>query len=94
VASAGQQRWHARRELSGIHALDAKDADVPLFQACDEVSDSRLAKVNSRQIEHHRLAGKKPGRTGKSYIYFFKPARDRNDWAKGERDERTASHPE
>jgi hypothetical protein len=65
-----------------------------LFQACDEVSDSRLAKVNSRQIEHHRLAGKKPGRTGKSYIYFFKPARDRNDWAKGERDERTASHPE
>jgi len=27
-------------------------------------------------------------------IYFFKPARDRNDWAKGERDERTASHPE
>jgi len=61
-------------------------------QAFDEVSDSRLAKVNSGQIEHHRLAGKKPGRTGKRYI--FKPARDRNDWAKGERDERTASHPE
>jgi hypothetical protein len=53
-----------------------------------------LAKVDSGQIEHHRLAGKKPGRTGKSYIYFFKPARDRNDRAKGERDERTASHPE
>jgi hypothetical protein len=38
--------------VSGIHALDAKDADVPLFQACDEVSDSQLAKVDSGQIEH------------------------------------------
>ena len=41
-----------------------------------------------------RLAGKKAGRTGKSYVYFFKPARDRNDRAKSERDVRTASHPE
>ena len=91
VASAGQQGRHARREASDIHALDAKDADVPLFQACDEVSDGRLAKVNSGSIW---LAGKKAGRTGKSYVYFFKPAHDRNDPAKSERDVRTASHPE
>jgi len=47
--------------VSGIHALNAKDADIPLFQAFDEVSDSRLAKVNSGQIEHHRFASKNPG---------------------------------
>jgi hypothetical protein len=56
--------------------------------------DSRLAKVNSGQIEHRWPIGKKPDRTGKSCIYFFKPARDRNDRAKGERHVRTASHPE
>jgi hypothetical protein len=80
--------------VSGIRALNAEDADVSLFQAFDEVSDGRLAKVNSGQIEHQRFTGKKGGRTGKSYVYFFKPARDRNDRAKGERDVRTASHPE
>jgi len=30
-----------------MYRVDAKDTDVSLFQAFDEVSDSRLAKVNS-----------------------------------------------
>src|ERR1700722_1973047 len=46
VASAGQQRRHARGQAGGIHILETQHANVPLFQACDEVSDSRLAEVN------------------------------------------------
>ena len=49
IGQAGEDLAAAEEEI--------RARDVPLFQAFDEVSDSRLAKVNSGQIEHHRLAG-------------------------------------
>jgi len=61
VAPTRQQGGHACRDARGVYTLKAKDAYVTLFQACEEVNDRRLAKVHARQIEHHRLAGKKAG---------------------------------
>jgi hypothetical protein len=75
-----------------VHTLDAKDPDIPLFEACDEVRDGGLAEVHGRQVKHHRLADKKAGRAGERCVYFFKPACDRNDWAKDKRNVRSASH--
>src|ERR1700686_3273003 len=85
VASARKQRWHIRSEASSVHALDAKDTNIPLFEACDEVHDSRLAKVHGGKVEHHRLADKKTGRLAECRVYFLKPGHDRNHWAKHER---------
>jgi hypothetical protein len=44
------QRRHVRGEVSGVHTLDTKDANIALFDVCDEVRDSELAKVHSRQV--------------------------------------------
>jgi hypothetical protein len=92
VAAAGEQRRQARSEVTGVHALDAKDTNIPLFEACDEVCDSSLAKVHGGQVKHHRLADEKPGRAGECRVNLFKPAYDRNDWAKDKRHVRSASH--
>ena len=94
MASAGQQRRHARRDVRGVHTLDAKDANIPLLETCDEVSDSRLAEIHGGQVEHHRLADKKAGLADERCVYFFKPARDRNDRAKCKRNVRAAPHPD
>jgi hypothetical protein len=75
-----------------IHTLDAKDTNIPLFEACNEVGDSGLAKVHGGQVKHHRLADKKTGRARECRVYFFKPAYDRNDRGKHKRNVRSASH--
>jgi len=31
------QRRHVRGEVSGVHTLDTKDANIALFDACDEM---------------------------------------------------------
>ena len=92
VASAREQRRHARSEVRFVHTLNAEDPDIPLFEAGDEVRDSGLAKVHGRQVKHHRLADKKAGGAGERCVYFFKPARDRNDGAKDKRNVRSAAH--
>jgi hypothetical protein len=79
--------------VSGVHTLDTKDPNIPLFEACDEVCDSGLAKVHSGKVKHHRLADKKAGRAGERCVYFFKPAYDRNDRAKHKRNVGAAPHP-
>jgi hypothetical protein len=78
--------------VNGVHTLDAKDTNIPLFEAFDEVRDSGLAEVHGGQVKHYRLADKKTGRAGERCVYFFKPACDRNDWAKDKRNVRSASH--
>jgi hypothetical protein len=78
--------------VSGIHTLDTKDANIALFEACDEVRDSGLAKVHGRQVKHHGLADKKAGRPGERCVYFFKPANDRNRRAKHKRNVRATAH--
>jgi hypothetical protein len=78
--------------VSGVHTLDAKDTNIPLFEACDEVRDSGWAEVYGGQVKHHRLSDKKAGRTGEHCVYFVKPAYDRNDRAKHKRNVRSASH--
>jgi hypothetical protein len=92
MASACEQRWHTRSKASAIHAFDAKHTNIPLFEACDEVHDGRLAKVHGGKVEHHRLADKKVRRVAECCVYFFKPGNDRNHWAKYERNERSPSH--
>jgi hypothetical protein len=42
-----------------------------------EKRDRGLAKVHGRQVTHNGFADKN-GRPGKRYVYFFKPANDRN----------------
>src|SRR6266852_9910760 len=92
VASACQQRRHARRDVSSVYALDPKDPNIALFEAGDEMRDSGLAKVYGGQVKHHRLADKEAGRPGERCVYFFKPANDWNSWAKHKRDVRAAPH--
>jgi hypothetical protein len=76
--------------VSRIHPLDPEDANAPAFEACDEVRDGRLAEVHGGQVKHHRFADKKPGRAGERRVYFFKPAHDRYEGAKHERNVRPA----
>jgi hypothetical protein len=78
--------------VSGVHTLDAKDTNIPLFEAHDEVRNSGLAKVDGGQVKHHRLTDKKVGRARQRCVYFFEPAHDRNDRAKHKRNVRSASH--
>src|ERR1700694_3824564 len=92
MASAYEQRWHTRSKAGTIHALDAKHTNIPLFEACDEVHDGRLAKVHGGKVKHHRLADKKAGRLAEWCAYFVKPGNDRNRWAKYERNVRSPSH--
>ena len=33
-------------EVSGVHTLDTKNSNVPLFETCDEVRDGGLAKLD------------------------------------------------
>jgi hypothetical protein len=68
--------------MVSVHAFDAEDTNIPLFQACDEVRDSGLAQVHGRQVKHDRLADKKARRPGEHCVYFFEPAYDRNDGRK------------
>jgi hypothetical protein len=56
--------------VSGVHTLNAKDTNIPLFEARDEVRDSSLAKVHGGQVKHHWLADKKTGRAGERCVYL------------------------
>ena len=78
--------------MSSVHALDAEDPDIALFEAGDEMGDRGLAEVDGGQVEHHRLADKEAGRAGERCVYLFKPADDRNGGAKHERDVGAAPH--
>jgi hypothetical protein len=78
--------------MSLVDTLDPKNANIPLLEARDEMRDSGLAEVHGRKVKDDGLTRKKSWRAGKRCIYFFKPACDRYDWAKNERDVRPASH--
>jgi hypothetical protein len=78
--------------VNGVHTLDTKDTNIPLFEACDEVRDGGLAKLHRGQVKHNGLADKKTRRAGERCIYFFQPAYDRNHWRKNKGDVRSASH--
>jgi hypothetical protein len=75
-----------------VHALNAKNANIPLFETPDKVSNSGLAKVDGRQIKYDWFSGKKTGRAGKRRVYFVKPACDWYDWAKNKGNVRSTSH--
>lgn len=59
------QRRHVRGEVSGVHTLDTKGANIALFDACDEMRDSELAKFAAdrsfRETARHWPDQQRPG---------------------------------
>jgi hypothetical protein len=78
--------------VSFVDTLDTKDANIPLFEAGDEVRDTGLAKLHGGQIKHHGFADKKARRASKGRVNFLEPARDRDDRAEHKRNVRAAPH--
>src|SRR5881392_4021436 len=46
----------------GLHALDAEDADIALFEIADEMRDRALAEVDAGEVEHDGLSDEEAGR--------------------------------
>jgi hypothetical protein len=72
--------------MGGVDALDTKHPNPALFEACDEMANTRLAKLDGGQIQHYRFPNKKAGRARNGRVDLFEPAHDRHHRAKYEGD--------
>jgi len=92
IASVVDRVCTAWTALPRLDTLDAKHADIALFQIIDEVGYSRVAEIQRRQVEHDRLTNEEAGRTRQCRIDLREPADDRNLRGKHEGDIRAAPH--